>query len=256
MTNQPPTDQSSIDQPPTDLPPPDADTRTPAMATPFAAADGTVPPAAAPPVKPASVRRRVLTIGLAVVVAVGSAIATNAILHAVNDRPSSEGEQPSGGEQPSDDQPSDDQPSDDQGEVFTSAEDGFSVVFPGEPQVQSIVQEIGEFDIPITVYSTSAGNVQFLVSAAEMPASVLEAQDLDTFLTNSLTGSVEGGGAELTSQSFTTLSGERAITGTMTAESLTLHTVIALHNGLQFSVSVISDDEAAAQAFFDSFTFD
>jgi hypothetical protein len=222
------------EQPPTDLPPP-----------------------AAPAAKPTSVGRRVLTIGLAIAVAIGAAIGTNAILHAINDRPDSETQAPSEDGQNSGDEAPDDQPSDEQVEVFTSAEHAFSADFPSDPQVQSMVQEIGEFEIPITMYSASDGPVQYMVSAAEMPPSVLDAQDLDTFLTNSLTGAAQGGGAQLDSQSFTTLSGERAITGTMSAQGLTVYTVIALRDGLQFSVSVLGTDVGAdvAQAFFDSFTF-
>jgi hypothetical protein len=56
--------------------------------------------------------------------------------------------------------------------------------------------------------------------------------------------------------SFTTLGGERAITGTMAAQGLTIHATIALYNGKQYSVTVLSDDAAAAEAFAASFTFD
>ena len=90
-------------------------------------------------------------------------------------------------------------PFDEQVEPFTSAEDGFTASFPSAPEVQSTVQEVGDFKIPITVYTAGMPTEQFAVSAAKMPAAVIEL-DLDAFLTNSFEGAASGAGAVLIEQ--------------------------------------------------------
>ena len=143
-------------------------------------------------------RRRVLLGALGVAIVVGGYVGTQAIFAAVVGPPAIDTGRPF----------------DEQVEPFTSVEDGFTASFPSEPEVQSTVQEVDDFTIPITVYTAGTSMEQFAVSAAKMPAEITDL-DLDTFLTNSFEGAASGAGAVLTDQAFTMLGGVRAITGTM-----------------------------------------
>ncbi len=193
---------------------------------------------AAPP-KPMSVGRRVLWGALLVAVGVGGFVGAQALLHAIDDPPAIVAEQPSQGQR----------------EIFTSIDDGFSVAFPSEPTVERTVQQVGEYRILISVYTSLSDAQQFVVSTAEMPAAVIE-QKSDSVLTNMLTGAADGAGAELLAQSFITVGGERAITGVMTVTGQTVYVTIALYGTRQYSISVLTHSAEAAATFRDSFTFD
>ena len=202
------------------------------------------PPSTVPRAKRMSTRRRVLIIALSAAVAVGTAIGTTAILHAINDRPADVAKPPPG-----------DLPTEGETLLWNFPEHRFAVAFPSEPDRQSTTQQVREFSVPITAYSVNSGSDQFVVSAAEMPATVLEQQDLDTFLTNSLAGAASGVGAELTEQSFTTLGGERAIAGMFDVQNSTAYVTITVREGMQFSVMVLTDDSTTAEDFVSSFAF-
>ena len=80
---------------------------------------------------------------------------------------------------------------------------------------------------------------QFAVSAATMPSAVIDL-DLDTFLTSSFEGAASGAEGALTEGPFTTLGGVRAITGAMQVNDATVHLTMALHEGEQITVIVVS----------------
>ena len=187
---------------------------------------------------PMSIRRRLLLGALGAGIIAGGFVGTQLIYAAIVPPPIDAG-----------------RPFDEQVEPFTFAEDGFTASFPSAPDVQSTVEQVGEFSIPITVYTAGTATEQFAVTAAELPAAVIE-QDLDAFLTGSLEGAASGAGVELADPSFTTLGGERALTGTMTVHDVTVHVTMALHDRVQLLVSVVTDNAATADAFIRSFSFD
>lgn len=188
---------------------------------------------------PMTIRRRALLAALGVATVAGGYFGTQAIVAAIVGPPAIDPGRPF----------------DEQVVPFTSAEDGFTASFPSEPEVQSTVQEVDDFRIPITVYTAGTSTEQFAVSAAEMPAAVTDV-DLDTFLTSSFEGAASGAGAVLTEQAFTMLGGVRAITGTIEVHHVTVQLTMALHEGEQITVSVVTDNAATADAFVRSFSFD
>ena len=191
------------------------------------------------PPPPMSTRRRILLGALAVAIVAGGYVGTQALFAAIVGPPAIDPGRPF----------------DEQVKPFTSAEDGFTASFPSDPEVQSTVQQVDEFKIPITVYTSGTSTEQFAVTAAEMPAEVI-ALDLDTFLTGSFEGVASGAGAVLSGRSFTMLGGERAITGTIKVHDVTVHLTMALHEGEQITVSVVTDNPSTADAFVSSFSFD
>lgn len=199
-----------------------------------AAAPATAP--AKPPTAP-SRARRIIAVAVAVVVAVGVFLGVQALLRVVNQpnvAPSTIEESTS--------------------YSYVSDEYGFSVDFPSEPTETTQVQPVAGYDIELLQVQWVNSDTTYLVGAAIFPPELLE-QNLDVMLQNSIGGAASASGAELSDLEFIELAGERAIRGTLTFPNGQVGvTVIALHNGGQYSLTMVSS-EADREAFLEGFAF-
>ena len=182
-----------------------------------------------------------IVIGAAVLI--GAFVSTQLLLNSIDGDP--EGERG----------PGDSVAFEDRAPAFVSDEFGFTAHFPSEPAVESIEQQFGDIVVPVTVFTAVTGTDQFLVAVADMPENVLDLQDVDTFLTNSLNGMAGGVGGRVVDRSFTAVSNERAITGVIHfGDSDEIHAIITLHDGKQYTITTITSDLEATVAFLQTFS--
>lgn len=139
--------------------------------------------------------------------------------------------------------------------TFSSDELGFTAVYPAEPTQSSNTQSVGGVDVILNTVQWTDGVAAASVSITDL-SQFIEGQDIDSVLQGSLTGMATSTSSTISSQEFTTLDGQRAISGTIDTNGADdIHAIISVRNGVQYIVISTSLTAAQSDAFLTSFAF-
>ena len=147
----------------------------------------------------------------------------------------------------------------DSGTTFTAPAGDYEVSFPGEPEISTVPQTAGDYELELQIATWTDGDEFYAVNSTVYPAEVME-QSLDDILTNSVSGMVQSTpGATLIESEDTELDGAQAIGGSLAIDgtdgSGTMWFTLSVFNNTQYTLISLGHDEAAHDAFVESFAF-
>lgn len=127
-------------------------------------------------------------------------------------------------------------PDEPDGVAYTSAEFGYEVQFPGEPEETRIDQSVAGYDLVLVAVQWYGGDGGFSVNATEFPADLVTPESLDAILEGSMDGAAQNVVGTVVDEEFVEFAGERALTAEIRASGISLYAHVFFRDGVQFTI--------------------
>lgn len=141
---------------------------------------------------------------------------------------------------------------------YSSVEHRFKILFPGFPEIVREKIPIGEYEIPMTMYTKELndGNTAYLAAVYDYASQGFAHDDID--LEGGLNGMVQNtGNGRLITSKFSTFRGMNSIEGhaktDISGTSYDMYANLFGQNGKMFALVTIGADKAAYDSFVNSF---